>query len=98
LALEFLKLGLARPMNLALLYMRESSGPRSNIPTQFVARRLGLYVEDLNETKAGLAFVFFMDCAVSDPAFRELLPAGSGDWLAISAFFTVGRLLINDFF
>jgi hypothetical protein len=52
----------------------------------------------LNETKAGLAFVFFMDCAVSDPAFRELLPAGSGDWLAISAFFTVGRLLINDFF
>jgi hypothetical protein len=39
-----------------------------------------------------------MDCAVSALAFNGVVSAASADWLAIKAFFTVGRLLINDFF
>jgi len=40
---------------------------------------------------------FFMDCAVSELAFKGLVSATSG-LLAIKAFFTATRLLINDFF
>jgi hypothetical protein len=53
----------------------------------------------LNDTAEWLlAFCLFMDCAVSALAFNGLVSAVSVDWLAINAFFTVGRLLINDFF
>jgi hypothetical protein len=41
---------------------------------------------------------FFMDCAVSELAFSSLASPTSAGWLAINAFFTATRLLINDFF
>ena len=39
-----------------------------------------------------------MDCAVSEFAFGELVSPTSTGWLAINAFLTATRLLINDFF
>jgi hypothetical protein len=39
-----------------------------------------------------------MDCAVSEFAFSGLDSTGSTGWLAINAFLTTIRLLINDFF
>jgi len=57
-----------------------------------------LYLPALNDMTAWLPFFFFMDCAVSALAFSEFVSWVSADWLAINAFFTVGRLLINDFF
>jgi hypothetical protein len=39
-----------------------------------------------------------MDCAVSEFAFGELVSPISTGWLAINAFLTATRLLINDFF
>jgi hypothetical protein len=56
------------------------------------------YLDALNDTTAWLPFIFFIDCAVSAFALNEFVSAASVGWLAIKAFFTVGRLLINDFF
>jgi hypothetical protein len=41
---------------------------------------------------------FFIDCAVSELAFSGFSCSDSAGWLAIKAFFTATRLLINDFF
>jgi len=45
-----------------------------------------------------MTLFLFIDCAVSEFAFRELGSPASTGWLAINAFLTATRLLINDFF
>jgi hypothetical protein len=52
----------------------------------------------LNVLNVIITLFFFMDCAVSEFAFSELVSPASAGWLAIKAFFTATRLVINDFF
>jgi len=60
--------------------------------------RVSLYFF-LNAVKLSAdALFFFMDCAVSEFAFSRLVSATSAGWLAINAFLTAARLLINDLF